>query len=129
MSGTPRLLVDTQVLLWWLTDSPRLAARVLAELANPDAELLVSAAAIWEMAIKKALGRLDYPATLLDLLQADGMTVLPIQAGHAMAVAELPPIHRDPFDRIQVAQARIEGLAIVTADAEILKYDVASVPA
>ena len=124
-----RLLLDTHVILWWLADSPRLSRSTRAAIADPRAKVLVSAAAIWEMAIKQGIGRLDFPPGLLDVISQQGIDLLPVTGEHALAVMTLPPIHRDPFDRLQVAQAREEELVLVTADADIPRYDVTWMPA
>ena len=122
MSG---YLLDTHVLLWWLSDPQRLSDDARAVIADSANAVHISAAAVWEMAIKKALSRLDYPANLLEVLDNDDISVIPIYAEHALAVAELPPHHQDPFDRIQIAQARVEGLTIITCDEQFARYDVA----
>ena len=84
----------------------------------------MSAATIWEIAIKRARGRLESPVDLRGRISADGMREMPVRGDHAIAAGELPRIHGDPFDRMLVAQAQIEGLTIVTRDAEIARYDV-----
>ena len=93
----------------------------MAEGAN---EVWVSAATIWEIAIKRARGRLDSPADLRGRVAADGMLEMDVRGDHAIAAGALPRIHDDPFDRMLVAQAQIEGLTIVTRDPEIVRYDV-----
>ncbi len=123
MSG---YLLDTHVLLWWLAEPDRLPTEVRDLIADPSHAVHLSAAAVWEMAIKKSIGRLDMPANLLEVLEQEHIEVLPINAAHALAAAELPLHHADPFDRMQIAQARLEGLTILTHDAAILKYDVSS---
>lgn len=120
-----RLLVDTQILLWLLGDPGRLSAHQSQALADGGNEVLVSVASIWEIAIKVGLGKLqiplsDFPAKL----EAVGMEVLPIALPHALAAASMPRHHGDPFDRMIIAQARIEGLIIVTADRQFARYDV-----
>lgn len=122
------LLLDTHVLLWALTDDKRLkpAARIAIE--DPSAIVYVSAASAWEIAIKAGLGRIRLsgnPAKWLpvELARAD-FTELPVSMEHAFAVERLPRHHGDPFDRLLVAQAQIEGLALATADRKIGRYDV-----
>lgn len=117
-------LLDSHVLLWWLGDSPRLGTAVRRALADPDNRVLVSAASIWEIGIKQALGKLRAPESLLGLLQQEGFEELPITAAHAEAAARLPMLHRDPFDRMLVAQSRLEGLILVTHDDPMGGYDV-----
>lgn len=118
-----RLLLDTHVVLWWLTGAPELPADV-SEMLDHEPDVYLSAASVWEVGIKQAVGKLDGPADLTDLLRAAGFVPLAIDATHAAAVARLPLIHRDPFDRILVAQARCEELTLVTRDPWCRKYEV-----
>jgi PIN domain nuclease of toxin-antitoxin system len=118
------LLLDTHALLWWLTDSPRLAQPARDAVAAPSSDVLVSAASIWEIAIKQALGRLAAPTDLADRLVGEAFTELPISWSHATRAGGLPPHHDDPFDRILIAQAQTERLVLGTADAAIADYDV-----
>lgn len=118
------LLLDTHVLLWWLDDPGLLsdeARTVIAEGRNP---VFVSAAAVWEITIKKARGKLEAPDNLEEVLEQERFQPLPITIPHALAVGTLPPLHEDPFDRIQVAQVKIEGLVLVTRDSFQKKYGV-----
>lgn len=117
-----RLLLDTHVFLWAVTDDPKLslASREVIQLAD---EVYVSAASIWEISIKAGLGKIDAdPAALTAEIRAAGFLELPITAAHAAKVCTLPDIHRDPFDRLLVAQAMCEPLQLFTADANVLKY-------
>lgn len=119
------LLLDTHVFLWWLSDDRRLTAPARAAIEREDAGVYVSAASAWEIAIKAALGKLKPRA--LDVpreIEAGGFLELPISARHAQAAGGLPRLHADPFDRMLVAQARVEGLTLVTYDPEIAPYDV-----
>ena len=118
------LLLDTHVLLWWLDDPSLIAGDARELIADPRRPVFVSAAAAWEITIKRQLGKLDAPDDLEDALERERFQHLPIAIRHAVAVAELPPIHGDPFDRIQIAQARLEGLTIVTRDGWIPRYNV-----
>lgn len=119
-----RLLIDTQLLIWATTGSSR--GRGAAGLIDdPDNNILFSVSSLWEVAIKRGLQRPDFqidPAWLRAQLLVAGYQELPIVAGHTVAVGDLPPIHRDPFDRILVAQARVEGLTLLTTDARIARY-------
>jgi len=117
------LLLDSHVLLWWLEDNPKIGPVVLATLADPKTRVLVSAASIWEIGIKQALGKLHAPESILDLLPEEGFETLPITARHAEAAARLPLLHRDPFDRMLVAQAHLERLTLVTHDEALWAYD------
>ncbi len=123
-----RLLLDTHALLWWLADEG-LAADARAAIAAGDNQVLLSAASAWEIAIKRALGRLSAPEDLLDQLAASGFDHLPIALRHALAVSDLPAHHRDPFDRMLIAQAMVEGLTVVTRDRRFSAYPVAVLPA
>ena len=120
-----KLLVDTHLLLWAANAPERLPAKALTLLNNPDHELLFSAASIWEIAIKNGLAREDFQvdARLLRRgLLDNGYLELPITSAHAVFVESLPPIHKDPFDRILVAQATAEGITLITADSVVAKY-------
>jgi PIN domain nuclease of toxin-antitoxin system len=122
------LLLDTHVLIWWVERSPRLGSRARKTLLSPEVRPIVSAASIWEMAIKAAAGRLDL-ADPLDswvprLRNEWGVHPLAISLNHAAAVRDLPPHHNDPFDRMLVAQAQCEGLTLVTADPKVAAYDI-----
>jgi PIN domain nuclease of toxin-antitoxin system len=121
-----RCLLDTHVLLWWIEDDPRLRARPRAAIIDPDNDVVVSAATIWEAAIKRALGKLRFETpVLLDTLSRGGIRVLPITAEHALAAGDLPRHHDDPFDRMLVAQAIVEGLTVITHDVWLRSYKVA----
>ena len=118
-----RLLLDTHVFLWWRGEDRRL--RRAARDAIADAEIVfVSAATAWEAAIKVALGRLRIPDTIEAGVIDSGFEKLPINFSHAEAVARLPPHHSDPFDRMLVAQARVEGLTLVSHDRRMEPYEV-----
>ena len=123
-----KALLDTHVLLWWTSRSELLSERVRSLFLDGGNQLFWSAAGSWELAIKVALGSLQLPAPVRTfvprVLREQGMTPLPIEHSHAFQVAELPSHHRDPFDRMLVAQAMVEGLPLVTADREIGIYDV-----
>jgi PIN domain nuclease of toxin-antitoxin system len=119
-----RLLLDTHALLWWLADDARLGARARDAIASPTNLVFVSAATAWEIAVKRALGRLVAPGDIEEWVDASGFQPLPIQIAEAVASAELPPHHRDPFDRLLVAQAHVGRMTIVTGDQEIAKYGV-----
>lgn len=121
-----KLLLDTHLLLWAAADTPRrLTPTARALLEEESHELLFSAASLWEITIKLGLGRDDFqvdPRLLRRGLLDNGYIELPVTSAHAVAVDTLPPIHRDPFDRILVAQALVEGLRLVTADQIVAKY-------
>lgn len=117
-----RLLLDTQVFLWFVADSRRLSAAARREIQDAQT-VLVSAASIWEAAIKIALGKLAVSATsLAEAIGRSGFTELPVLARHAARVVSLPDLHRDPFDRLLIAQAMDEQLRFLTADAPLGRY-------
>lgn len=118
-----RLLLDTHALLWWLADDPTLE-RDAAEAIAGAALVAVSAASAWEIAIKQALGKLEGPEDLAGEVRTNDMTELPVSIDHASAAGALPLLHADPFDRMLVAQARLEDLTLVTRDARLGQYGV-----
>jgi PIN domain nuclease of toxin-antitoxin system len=118
-----RLLLDTHVLLWALAGK-RLSREAKAAIQDPGNAVFVSAATLWELSIKASLGRIAMPDDLAAVLADQDIEVLPITGAHALAVGDLPPLHRDPFDRMLVAQARTEKLVLVTRDADLARYDV-----
>ncbi|MEY3749852.1 MAG: hypothetical protein RLZZ11_1456 [Cyanobacteriota bacterium] len=118
-----RLLLDTQVMLWWLLDDARLKPKTRHLIGQHSC--LVSVASIWEVAIKHRLGKLPVaPSCFRDHCLASGAALLPVLDSHAIETSELPPVHDDPFDRLLIAQARIEGLMAVSADRQWTDYDV-----
>lgn len=120
-----KLLLDTHVLLWAAGEPARLTTSARRLLNNADNELLFSAASLWEIAIKRTLGRDDLrvdPRLLRRGLLDNGYVELPITSEHAVGVDVLPPLHRDPFDRLLVAQALAEGVTLVTSDAQVARY-------
>ena len=120
-----KLLLDTQILLWAAGQPERLSVAARRQLKNPKNELLFSAASLWEITIKNALGREDFrvePRLLRRGLLDNGYTELPITSEHAVNVDSLPDLHKDPFDRILLAQALTEGITLLTADAQLAKY-------
>jgi PIN domain nuclease of toxin-antitoxin system len=118
------LLLDTHALLWWLDDNPTLSAEARDAIADGRNLVFVSAVAIWEIRIKQALGKLQLPANFREVLDSQAFDELPLTVDHAHRLAELPPLHRDPFDRMLVAQAIAERLTIVTRDPDIARYRV-----
>jgi PIN domain nuclease of toxin-antitoxin system len=120
-----RLLLDTHAILWWFSDDLRLSARARTAIANPANQLAVSAAVGYEIAYKQNLGRLPaLPEMLPDRLRREGVGTLPISLDHALAAAALPGPHRDPWDRIMMAQALAERCHMVTGDAVFAEYNV-----
>lgn len=119
-----RILLDTHTLLWWLTDSPQLSTAQYEVIRNPANHIYVSAATTWEIGIKAALGKVTVPDNLSTVVLENRFTPLSITIPHTIHIASLPPIHKDPFDRILISQAIVEDLVIATADIEIKKYNV-----
>lgn len=119
-----RLLLDTHIVLWAMADDARLPGALREAIAGAEA-LFISAATVWEVAIKSGLGKLDVPPDLFDRALAAGAQPLPITWTHARAVAALPPHHADPFDRLLIAQAGLEGLVLASVDRQFRAYDVA----
>ncbi len=123
-----RALLDTHTFLWWITDNPQLSSRIREIIRDGNNELFLSAASGWEIVIKAQLGRLHLPDNLehfiSEQLTINAIYGLPVQMSHALHVFVLPNHHQDPFDRILVAQAQLENLAILTADPRIARYPV-----
>ncbi|RMD59631.1 type II toxin-antitoxin system VapC family toxin [Candidatus Parcubacteria bacterium] len=122
------VLLDTHAFLWWIDDNPKLSPRARGVISDAGNALFLSAASGWEMAIKARLGKLKLPDDLehfiADQLVTNAFSSLPIQLSHALHVYTLPDYHRDPFDRILVAQGQLENMPILTADPQIAQYSV-----
>jgi PIN domain nuclease of toxin-antitoxin system len=119
------LLLDTHLLLWAASEPERLSSKARTLLLDPSNQLLFSAASLWEISIKNSLERADFkvdPRRLWRMLLVNGYRELPVSSEHTVAVNELPPLHKDPFDRILIAQARVEGLLLLTVDKAVAKY-------
>jgi PIN domain nuclease of toxin-antitoxin system len=126
------LLLDTHVLIWWMQGSRRIGPRAKAAMLEDETRLWLSAASIWEMAIKSAIGRLSLDAPLeksMPFLSRQGVRSLPISVGHALAAGALPPHHADPFDRMLIAQTQCEDLVLVTVDPAMEAYEVRTLDA
>ena len=123
-----KALLDTHAFLWWISDDPRLPSRVRKIIQAGRNRLFLSAASGWEIAIKAGLGRLNIPKTpevfIPEQLSLNAIESLPIQMSHVLHVATLPAHHRDPFDRLLVAQAQLENLPILSADPQFTRYAV-----
>ena len=117
-----RLLVDTHVLLWWLGDDARLGPRSRDLISDPANAVFVSAATAWEISIKRSIGKLEAPEGLDGIVEEEGFEKLPISFFHAEQAGSLPQHHRDPFDRMLIAQSQAEGLEVVTADKVFAQY-------
>jgi PIN domain nuclease of toxin-antitoxin system len=123
-----RLLLDTSTFLWCLHSPERLSAKSKRFLSDPNAELMLSIASVWEMAIKIGIGKLRLKAPLHDIIQLGKerlfIRLLPIEIDHVMHTTQLPSHHRDPFDRVLIAQASLENLPLVTSDSKMGQYKV-----
>jgi len=119
-----KLLLDTHILLWWLAEPGSLSKEAQTAMSDGGNIVYVSAAVVWEMVIKKSLGKLAIPGNIEQVLQLNNFNLLPITLAHALVADKLQPHHRDPFDRMLIAQAIHEGLTLVNRDAQIQQYPV-----
>jgi PIN domain nuclease of toxin-antitoxin system len=119
-----RLLLDTHAALWWLSGDERFGAEAEQQISDTTNQVLLSAAVVWEVAIKRSLGKLDAPGDFAPTLVGAGAQPLPVSLDHAAAVEQLPWHHRDPFDRLLVAQATVERAALVSADEALTAYGI-----
>lgn len=119
-----RVLLDTHVLLWSLADPERIGVEAAEAFRNQVTASVISVASLWEIAIKRAAGRLTAPDDLPDVVRRLGHEILPIRAEHAWRAGALPPHHRDPFDRLLVAQAEVENLTLITHDRALAPYGI-----
>jgi len=119
-----RLLLDTHVLLWWLNDDRSLTDEHRRLIQDKRNSCYVSAATVWEISIKSGIGKLEIASEYLDVVRSQGFLELPVSWLHVNAVRELPEHHRDPFDRLLVAQATIEGMVLLSVDPVIRKYGI-----
>ncbi len=126
-----KLILDTHMWLWWTTADPKLSSGAAAAIADPGNDVYFSVASAWEIAIKFALGKIALPSDpetyVMSRLSAQKFDVLDVKAEHALAVARLPHHHRDPFDRLLIAQAEIERMTLVSADPLLARYGVAAI--
>ena len=119
-----RLLLDTRVLLWWLSDDPQLGQATRRAISDPRNHVYVSAASAWEISIKKSLGKLSAPDDMDSIVDDEGFDSLAISFFHGEQAGMLPEYHKDPFDRMLIAQAQSEGLILVTSDRKIDNYGI-----
>jgi PIN domain nuclease of toxin-antitoxin system len=119
-----KLLLDTHAFVWWDAKDAHLPERMREAIASAENQIFVSAVSVWEIAIKRAAGKLIFGGSIASVVEAHGFQSLPILVTHAEWAGSLDRIHNDPFDRMLVAQAQLEGLVLVTADNHILRYQV-----
>ena len=119
-----RLLLDTHVLLWWLSDDPQLGQVARKVIGEPRNQVYISAASTWEISIKRSLGKLSAPDDMDTIIEDEGFDKLSISVFHGEQAGFLPGHHKDPFDRMLVAQAQAEGLVVITNDEKISRYGV-----
>ena len=119
-----RLLLDANAFVWWVTDSPRLTTTCRDAIVDATNEVVVGVGALWELAIKRSLQRLHFPFDFETVLHDENFQVLPISFAHLRALDGLPRHHRDPFDRLLIAQALTEGVPIATSDRRFVAYGV-----
>ena len=117
-----RYLLDTHVILWWYLDAEQLQAKHRRLIADADNELYVSAAAIWEIEVKRRNGKLVCPIDMMERIKADGFRILPIIAEHLVPLRTIPSIHNDPFDRIMICQSIVEKIPLISYDANVNAY-------
>nr|WP_281419306.1 type II toxin-antitoxin system VapC family toxin [Marinobacterium ramblicola] len=121
--------MDTHVLLWWLSDDAVLGTKAKEVIANPQNQVYVSAASTWEISIKRSLGKLQTPDDMSSIIEEEGFLPLPVSLYHGDQAGQLPDLHKDPFDRMLIAQAQAEGLIIVTHDEAVTQYPVRTMAA
>ena len=117
-------LLDTHAFIWWLDDSPELSATARKIISNHENRIFISHATLWEIAIKISIGRLIFPlASIETVLQQNGFEILSIKTSHIICSATLPELHRDPFDRMLIAQSQIENMTLLTIDKQVRAYE------
>jgi PIN domain nuclease of toxin-antitoxin system len=122
------LLLDTHVLLWWLNDS-KMTQAAQQSISDPHNVVYVSAASVWEISIKQAIGKLELEADILEAIETEGFAELAITGAHGLKAGQLPPYHHDPFDRMLIAQAQSESMSVVTRDKRFPQYNLPIVAA
>jgi PIN domain nuclease of toxin-antitoxin system len=124
-----KILLDTNALIWWLTDDPKLGGKARSILADGRHDVMVSIVSLWELTIKWRVGKLEHQGSVFaQLLDEEGIKLLPIRPAHFAVLEELPMQHKDPFDHMILAQAKMEGARIITSDAAMLGYGVPCIP-
>ncbi|MEK7572212.1 MAG: type II toxin-antitoxin system VapC family toxin [Patescibacteria group bacterium] len=116
-------LIDTHIFIWWMENSKNLSSEIKQLLQDPQQKVFLSVVSIWEMLIKQSKNQLRLPKDMEEGVIESGYTILPIAFPHAIGLKDLPLLHTDPFDRMLIAQAKVEGLTLITADKKIWQYD------
>lgn len=125
-----KILLDTNALIWWLSDNPKLGPRAKQVIAREDVELLVSVVSLWEITMKNRVGKMEYAGSdFLDDLTEEGIEPLNVLLSHLLALEQLPLHHKDPFDHLILAQAQVEGARVLTSDQQMVQYGVPCIPA
>ena len=119
-----RYLIDTHVFLWWLNDDKKLKELAQRAIENPNNQVYVSVATLWEISIKHTLGKLPLKTTLSEIISVSGFELLSITGTHVLELEKLPLFHNDPFDRMLIAQTRVEQLIFITVDEKMKNYDI-----
>ncbi len=122
-----RYLLDTHIMLWWLAEPKKLSKKAQAIISDKENSISVSSVSFWELAIKSSLGRVTIPHNLLTILRHNQIEILPLQAEEALSAHDLPDLHKDPFDRMLIAQAKYGGLVFITHDKMILDYPITTI--
>jgi len=124
-----RYLLDTHVILWWLTCPEKISTKAQEIIRDKSNHIFISSTSFWEMGIKKGLGRLTLPQNILETLAAENFKILPILPEEGLGTADLPLLHTDPFDRLLIIQAKLHDLVIITRDSKIAEYPVVVIEA
>lgn len=119
-----RFLLDTHIFIWWMDSNKRLSKEVAVILSNPQNHIFVSVGSVWEIIIKKAARKLKVPKDIEGGIHASGFNLLPIEMAHVLRIDQLPHYHKDPFDRLLIAQAKEEQCVLITDDPKIKKYNI-----
>ena len=127
MARSNSFLMDTHIFIWAMEGGKKLPLKTKDILQNSENEIFLSVASVWEIVIKQAKGRLRTPRNVEESVRQTGFNILPIEISHALEVAKLPSYHNDPFDRMLIAQAKVEKLNLITADQKIKKYDIPTI--
>jgi len=122
-----KYLLDTHILLWWLSEPKKLSKKAQSIIQDRRVTIYVSSASFWEIAIKNSMGRINMPRNLLQILESENLTLLPINPEETLGVIDLPDIHKDPFDRLLIAQAKYYDLIFITRDKIIVEYPVITI--